>query len=147
MSTNKIALFEIQYVYLYLYLLMPDKYSKSIQTSQANRFGAARRSARLTGQTTFDVHPLLPLLCMTAVEVDNIPKMHVWKRKKRKQICDTHATFFIYMDAFFPSVFLSTSLGSVIYRPPTDLKYGEVLYERPFRKKYWNIKLKIRVSK
>ena len=63
MSTNKIALFEIQYVYLYLYLLMPDK---------LNRFGAAR----LTGQTTFDVYPS-PLLCMTAVEVDNIPKMHV----------------------------------------------------------------------
>ena len=48
MSTNKIALFEIQYIYLYLYLLMPDK---------LNRFGAAR----LTGQTTF---------IMTAKEVE-----------------------------------------------------------------------------
>ena len=65
MSTNKIALFEIQYIYLYLYLLMPDK---------LNRFGAAR----LTGQTTF---------IMTAKEVevawvDNSQKMHHNERGK-----------------------------------------------------------------
>ena len=71
MSTNKIALFEIQYVYLYLYLLMPDK---------LNRFGAAR----LTGQTTFDVYPS-PLLCMTAeeVEVDNSQKRCITTKEEK----------------------------------------------------------------
>ena len=100
MSTNKIALFEIQYVYLYLYLLMPDKYSKSIQTSQAKQFwGCPPYWTNNFWRSSIMYY--VPLLCMTAVEVDNIPKMHVWKRKKRKQICDTHATFLIYMGAFF----------------------------------------------
>ena len=96
MSTNKIALFEIQYVYLYLYLLMPGKLlTKQIWVCPPHWTNNFWRSS---------IMYYVPLLCMTAVEVDNIPKMHVWKRKKRKQICDTHATFFIYMDAFCLSV-------------------------------------------